>query len=351
MKDWQKLVLDGQEKLIKALEIIDRGGLQLAVVIDSSSKLIGTVSDGDVRRALLSGNNLETEISKIANKNPMTIKNTEYNNTLLSQAEKMKIRLVPIVDNENVLVGIKDMTQIASLENHSNPVVILAGGLGSRLGELTKETPKPMLEIGDKPILLQIIERFKQQGFSNFYLSVNYKSEVIENYFGDGEKFDVSIKYLHEKTRLGTAGPLSLLKEQIEITEPVLVINGDILTKINFENLLKFHLENTSHGTMCVREYDFKVPYGVVEISGDRLVEIKEKPLQSFYVNAGTYVLSPELLELVPSNVYFDMTELFEKATKSEYRANVYPLREYWLDIGKKEDFSRAQEDYKKEFK
>jgi NDP-sugar pyrophosphorylase family protein len=242
------------------------------------------------------------------------------------------------------------MTQIASLENHSNPVVILAGGLGSRLGELTKETPKPMLQVGDKPILFQIIERFKQQGFSNFYLSVNYKSEVIENYFGNGEKFDVSIKYLHEKTRLGTAGPLSLLKEHIEITEPVLVINGDILTKINFENLLKFHLENTSHGTMCVREYDFKVPYGVVEIEGDRLIEIKEKPLQSFYVNAGTYVLSPELLELVPSNVYFDMTELFEKATKSEYRASVYPLREYWLDIGKKEDFSKAQEDYKKEF-
>jgi NDP-sugar pyrophosphorylase family protein len=221
----------------------------------------------------------------------------------------------------------------------------MAGGLVNRLRPLTDECPKPMLKVGNKPLLETIVENFIEYGFHRFYISVNYMADVVESYFGDGSRWGVDIEYLHEEHRLGTAGALSLLPETP--TEAILVMNGDLLTKVNFKQLLDFHYGHQAQATMCVREYDFQVPYGVVKIDGQRITSIDEKPIQRFFVNAGIYVLEPEALDLISSNIFFDMTTLFEKLIELKKEPAVFPIREYWLDIGHLADYNRANGEYR----
>jgi NDP-sugar pyrophosphorylase family protein len=229
-----------------------------------------------------------------------------------------------------------------------NWVVLMAGGLGSRLRPLTDECPKPMLRVGNKPLLETIIETFIEQGFRRFFISVNYMADTIKEYFGDGSRWGAEIQYLEETSRLGTAGALSLLPEKPQA--PLLVMNGDLLTKINFRQLLDFHREHHAQGTMCVREYEFQVPYGVVKMDHHRITGFEEKPIQRYFVNAGIYVLEPQALQHIPHGVFFDMPSLFQTLMADRQEAVVFPIREYWLDIGHMADYDRANGEFARNF-
>jgi NDP-sugar pyrophosphorylase family protein len=240
------------------------------------------------------------------------------------------------------------LKEIISKNPKKSPVVLMAGGLGSRLRPLTNDCPKPLLKVGGKPILEIILEKFIDEGFQNFFISINYMGDSIRSYFGDGSRWDVSIEYLEEKERLGTAGGLSLFPEPPD--EPVIVMNGDLLTKINFNNLLNFHKDSRASATMCVREHEVSIPYGVVRAESSRLIELQEKPVQKILVNAGIYVLSSEAVRLIPENSYFDMTDLFNTMIAKNWHTSVYQIREYWIDIGRMKDFEMANVEFGKFF-
>ncbi|MBF0127959.1 MAG: NTP transferase domain-containing protein, partial [Magnetococcales bacterium] len=223
-----------------------------------------------------------------------------------------------------------------------------AGGLGSRLAPLTDMIPKPLLKVGSKPILEVILESFIAYGFHRFFLSVNYRKEMIKEYFGDGSGWGVEIDYLEENGRLGTAGSLSLFKERPE--KPFFVMNGDLLTRINFQHVLDFHLEHQSRATLCVRKVEQTVPYGVVRLDAHRLVTIEEKPVQEYFVNAGIYLLDPEVLSFIPGGQYFDMPTLFQNIIKRGETTAAFPFLDYWMDIGRMGDFRQACRDYPEVF-
>ena len=225
----------------------------------------------------------------------------------------------------------------------------MVGGLGSRLGELTANCPKPLLKIGEKPILESIIDNFKIHGFKNFFLAVNYRSEMIESHFGDGSDFGVNIQYIREKERMGTSGSLTLFQPINDL--PIFVMNGDLLTHVNFSSLLKHHNDEKFDASTCVRQYDHQIPFGVVELDGLKISKIQEKPIKSFMVNAGIYVLNQSALRLIPENSYFDMPSLLEKMLQSGNKVGAFPIHEYWLDIGRKDDFEQAELDYIKQTK
>ena len=342
-KDWRTTLIKPDRSLREAIGVIDKSGLQIALVTSDDSQLLGTVTDGDVRRGLLAGIGLEDPVSNVMNSTPTVANLNQTPQDILSVMKTKQLRQIPVVDTDQCVVGMEVIDSLLQCPRRDNPVILLAGGLGSRLMPLTENCPKPLLKVGDKPILERIIENFKAFGFHRFYLSVNYMAEMIEEYFGDGSQWEVEIDYLRERKRLGTAGAISLLPDKPEL--PFVVMNGDLLTKINFSHLLDFHDNHAPMGTMCVREYQFQVPFGVVKLDRHRLRGIDEKPVQRFFVNAGIYVLEPDVLNYVPNEDYLDMPTLFEDLLKNQHETAVFPIREYWLDIGRKDDFERANAD------
>jgi len=333
----------------EALGLIDRSSKQILLVVDEIGKLIGTVNDGDIRRGLLRGASIDDTIDVIYFKEPTVANVNDSKEHIIRIAVTKKIHQIPIVDNDGNLVGLNMLDELISKQTKSTPVVLMAGGLGTRLGELTKTIPKPMLHVGNKPILETIIENFAKYGYVNFILSVNYLSHVIEEYFGDGSRLGVSIVYIHEQKRMGTAGALSLIRDQL--TEPFFVMNGDLLTNVNFDHLHNYHLAQNALGTMGVREYDFQVPYGVVNIDNGKISSIVEKPVHKFFVSAGIYMLSPEVLSMIPENDFFDMPSLFETMiAKDDANAVSFPIHEYWLDIGRMNDYEQANNEYHEVF-
>lgn len=332
----------------EALGLIDKSSKQILLVIDTGGKLIGTVSDGDIRRGLLKGFNLDEGIESIYFRNPTVANINDPKENIIRIATVKKIHQVPVLDNDGNLVGLETLDELVSQKTKSNPVVLMAGGLGTRLGELTKTTPKPMLQVGNKPILQTIIENFARYGYTEIIISVNYLSHMIEEYFGDGSQFGVSIRYIHETQRMGTAGALSLMRELL--TEPFFVMNADLLTNVNFEHLHSHHTNKNASGTMCIREYDIQIPYGVVNLENDRIISILEKPTHKFYVSAGIYMLSPDILNFIPNGHFFDMPSLFEKLITEDKITSSFPLREYWLDIGQINDYVRANDEYQEVF-
>ncbi|AUS85406.1 alcohol dehydrogenase [Lysinibacillus sp. YS11] len=343
MKQMEKIIVNQKQTLLDTMRIIDKSSLQFAVVVDEEQRLLGTVTDGDIRRGILRGEGLEVPITSIMNATPISLKFGQKTYKYKQFMHLKKLKQLPIVDESNKIVDVLFMDKL-NVSPNKNKVVLMLGGLGTRLRPLTNDIPKPMLKIGNKPILENIIEGFKQYGYTNFIFSVNYRKEVIQNYFQNGEAFDVQIEYIEEEKRMGTAGALSLLKHRLK--EPFFVMNGDLLTQINFEQLMDFHIEQQSIATMCVREYEFQIPYGVIETLDTQLVSIKEKPLHRSFVNAGIYVLSPETLNYIPSDEFYDMPTLFEKLIDIEKKTSVFPIHEYWIDIGQIEDFNRAKSYY-----
>lgn len=345
MKDWQKIIVKESQTLLETMRVIDETSLQFAVVVDEENHLLGTVTDGDIRRGILRGEGLEVSISSVMNPNPSTVKMglsiSKYRQLMRSK----KLKQLPIVNEYNELVDILFLDELQQTSN-KNQVVLMLGGLGTRLRPLTNDIPKPMLKVGNKPIVETIVDSFKQYGYKNFIFSVNYKKEVIQNYFQTGEAFGVTIEYVEEEKRMGTAGALSLIENQP--TEPFFVMNGDLLTQVNFNQLIQFHLGQGAIATMCVREYEYQIPYGVIETNGTELIGIKEKPLHRNFVNAGIYVLSPEVFDYIPQDTFYDMPMLFEKLIEVGKKTSVFPIHEYWLDIGQITDFEKAKVYYNK---
>lgn len=329
------------DDLLIALEKTGTGSL---VIVDETLNLVGIVTDGDIRRALLKK---ETNIEIIINKKPEAWLNTQSRQSGINHMKKIHRNILPIVDKNNKLIDVLCLDEI-SFDTISNPVVIMAGGLGSRLYPLTKEIPKPMLPLNGKPILERIIEKLICQGFQNFHISINYLGDQIKEYFEDGAKWDISIKYIEETKRLGTAGALFQLKETIR--EPFIVMNGDIITDLDFRNFLKFYEETESIATMCLCKQLHQVPFGVVEFDDDfKISFMKEKPKHEYYVNMGIYVISPYVLKYLPENEYYDMPTLFQNIIDDQKLANAYIFDGLWNDIGRVEDYQSANfmNDYK----
>ena len=348
MKNIEDITVKESISILEVMKIIDESSKQIAIVIDENNKLLGTISDGDIRRALLKNIPLTESVKEIYFKTPTVASINDSREEIINICKVKKIHQIPIVDSKGNLVGLEILDELISKEKKLNKVVLMVGGLGTRLQPLTENIPKPMLEVGNKPILQTIVEKFAEYGYLNIVMCINYKSHVIKDYFGDGAEFGVNIEYVSEKDRMGTAGALSLLKDKPQ--EPFFVMNGDLLTNANFEHLHNFHISNNSIGTMCVRDYDFQVPFGVVSIKDTKILSIDEKPKHKFFVNAGIYMFDPEILENIPKNEFYDMPTLFKKLIDKNKKVISFPLREYWLDVGRIEEYEKANIEYPKEF-
>lgn len=348
MSNYKNVLVHSQLTIKEALLKLDQTALQILLVVDENNKLLGTITDGDIRRGLLKGMGLDEAIESIVFDTPTVGHINEPNQEIIKKAISKKLYQIPILDLEQRVVGLKEIDELLKPEIKPNKVVLMVGGLGTRLHPLTKDTPKPMLKVGDKPILHTIVERFASYGFVNIVMCVNYKADAIQNYFGNGEKFGVQIEYVLEQERMGTAGALSLLTTRPG--EAFFVMNGDLLTNVNFESLLDYHQTHQAAATMCVREYDFQVPYGVVNIDGHKVTSIVEKPVHKFFVSAGIYMLSPQVLDLIPNGEYYDMPTLFEKLIAQNQNTVSFPIHEYWLDIGRMNEYEQANREYSEVF-
>jgi dTDP-glucose pyrophosphorylase len=343
---WTELYCNPADTISSAIETLDKATGHICLVVDGDNRLLGTVTDGDIRRGILKGLTLDSAISAVMNDSPVV----GHPELSIAQSkatmQKRQVRQLPIVNSDGHVIGLNlldDLNAAKTPTLRKNPVVLMAGGTGTRLRPLTENVPKPLLQIGNKPLLERILESFIEHDFCNFIISVHYKPDMIKNHFGDGSKWNVSIEYLEESEKLGTAGSLSLLNAADDL--PIIVMNGDVLTQVNFDNLVAFHAEQKAKAMMCVRAYDFQVPYGVVHTNNMRITAIKEKPTHKFFVNAGIYVLEPDVLSLIPKESYFDMPQLFELLIERGQDTAVFPIREYWMDIGKMDDYQRANED------
>lgn len=348
MRSIETIKLTTASTIREALKIIDEGAMQIAIVVDENDKLLATLTDGDIRRGLLNNLSLDDKIESIVYTHPTVAKISDTKEELLRLAVAKKLHQIPIVDEDGKIVGMKEIEELIKPKIKSNKVVLMVGGLGTRLRPLTENTPKPMLKVGNKPILQTIVEKFAEYGFVNIIMCVNYKSHVIQDYFQDGSAFGVNIDYITEEERMGTAGALGLLKESP--AEPFFVMNGDLLTNVNFEQLHDYHVAHHSVATMCVREYDFQIPYGVVNLDNGAIKSIIEKPVHKFFVSAGIYILSPEVIQYIPKGQFFDMPTLFEKLITMNQNSLSFPIREYWLDIGRMEEYERANNEYHEVF-
>jgi dTDP-glucose pyrophosphorylase len=348
VKNLQDILIPPSTPILDSIEKIDSGSVQIALVVDEERHLLGTVTDGDVRRGILKAVPLSQPVSEIMNATPIVADNSIGRSAILQLMRQWEIAQIPVLDPEGRIFGLETIAELTSVTQPDTWVVLMVGGLGQRLRPLTDDTPKPMLSVGGKPLLETIIESFARQGFYKIFLSLNYKADIFQAHFGDGSRWGVSIDYLNEDRRLGTAGALALLPERPK--DPLVVMNGDVLTSVDFRHLLDFHDQHAADATMCVREYSFQVPYGVAEIENHRLRGISEKPKHQFFVNAGIYVLAPAALDLIPADETCDMPSLFETLIAGGGAASVFPIREYWLDVGRFDDLEQAQGDYAREF-
>lgn len=348
MKNIEKIKLTVNSTIKDALAIINSGAIKIAIVVNEDDRLIGTLTDGDIRRAILNGKSLDDMIEGTYFTEPTIVNVNDTKEDIINLCTSKKIYQIPVVDDKGRVVSIDLLDELLKPEIHSNKVILMVGGLGTRLRPLTEDTPKPMLHVGGKPILQTIVEKFASYGFTNIVMCVNYKSHIIQDHFGDGSRFGVNIEYVLEEKRMGTAGALSLLKEKPD--EPFFVMNGDLLTNVNFEHFLKFHQSNDSVASMCVREYDFQVPYGVVNLDNGRILSIEEKPVHKFFVSAGIYMLDPKCIDFIPEDEFYDMPTLFEKLIGMSEKTVSFLLREYWLDIGRIEEYEKANNEYSKVF-
>lgn len=344
MDKLKNLIITESSTIKEALKVIDAGAIRIALVINDKNELLGTLSDGDIRRGLLRNLSLDDSIKDLYFKNPIIASIHDSNEKIIQKAISKQVYQIPIIDEDGKLVDIVNLATLLNITKKRNRVILMAGGLGTRLRPLTEDIPKPLLKVGNKPILETIIKRFSEHGFVNITISLNYKGEMIKDYFGDGSNFGVNIDYIEENIRLGTAGALSLIENKP--TESFFVMNADLLTDVNFSHLLDFHSYSNSDATMCVREYEYQVPYGVIETEDSCISSIVEKPIHKFFVNAGIYILSPKVFEYIPKNEFYDMPTLFNTLIKKDKKVISFPIHEYWLDIGRMSDFEQAQSEY-----
>ncbi|RZJ95567.1 MAG: CBS domain-containing protein [Brevundimonas sp.] len=343
MRHWEKALIGPEATFRDALQSIDSTGAGIALVVDDERRLIGALSDGDLRRALIRGAGLEDPALSAVNRAPICAEAGQDRATMLATLRAYSLRQLPILDSERRVVGLMTASDFLDIPVRSNPVVIMAGGKGERLAELTRETPKPMLKVGSRPILDTIVTNLSGQGFRNFWLAVNYRAEQIESHFGDGSAAGLDIRYLRESKPLGTCGALSLLPAP---EEPIVVTNGDVLAQADYSHVLDSHLQSDAQATVVVRDYQMQVPFGVVNADGAAVVRIDEKPTQSFTISAGAYVLSPEALRLVPADTFHDMPTLLAEMIRQGLKVRLQRAEGYWMDIGRPLDYAQANADF-----
>ena len=344
MQDLSNLILAPNATIRSAMRMLDAGSQRIVLVCDEQNKLLGTITDGDTRRALLRDANMNDPVSHVMNKQPFVVKTDTTREHCLQLMKQHDLVAVPIINRQLQVVGLQTLYQAMQPERKNNPVFIMAGGFGTRLQPLTDDCPKPLLKVGGKPILEIIIQHFINHGFHDFYISTHYLPEKIQEYFKDGSNLGVSIRYVHEEVPLGTGGALGLLPKDLPDL-PLIMMNGDILTNMNFENLLAYHVQHNADATMCVREYQYQIPYGVVESAEGMIKRMVEKPIQYFNINTGIYVVNPSVIKNVPIQQAIGMPTLLEQEIDKNKRVMMYPLHEYWLDIGQMSDYQRAQSD------
>jgi len=334
--------LKANNTVLDVIEIINENQFQICFIVDESKCLIGSITDGDIRRGLISGFTTESEASQVMQQSPISILVDQDEADARRIMEEKDIKQLPVVNQDNCLVGLYLWDEIVKIQERQNTILIMAGGFGKRMMPLTEHLPKPMLQVRGKPILEHIILNAKAQGFNNFLISVHYLAESITQYFGDGSKLNVSIEYIAEEEPLGTAGCLSLLNPLPNL--PFLVTNGDIITDVNYAHLLDFHLANSSDATMAIKKYELQNPYGVVNTDGLNISSFEEKPIQLSYVNAGIYVINPAGLQHLEVNTFCNMPDFFMKLKENNNQIAAYPIHETWADVGSPTDFSKAND-------
>lgn len=345
MNNWKDTIVSPSANIREVLRALDKGALKIALVCDKAGRLIGVVSDGDIRRGLLTDLHMDDPISGVTNTNPRIGQNGMTRNEIKEILKSEDIYALPIVDDEKRIAELHTLTSISERPELENPVFIMAGGFGTRLKPLTDNCPKPMLPIGDKPILQHTIERMKQQGFRNFFISTHYLPEQIKDHFGDGSSLDVNISYVHEEKPLGTGGALGLLPADIS-EKPLVMLNGDILTDLDFGDILESHLRTGADATMCLREQETSLAYGVVEVAEGNVTGMVEKPTYRHLINTGMYVLSNSCVKSVEKGGRIDLPTLLEQRINEGRMINAYTFYGKWVDIGQMSDYLRAQSAY-----
>jgi len=348
MKDLERVLLQPEATIQEAWTAIGRGAVGVALLVNDDRRLIGTITDGDIRRAILDGANFDAPAITLRKyhrgthwKPTVAPVGTEREQLLrLMQAES--VRHVPLLDGEGRVVDLALLSELIDQTEPSFSAVVMAGGYGARLRPLTEGVPKPMLPVGDHPLMERIIEQLRAVGIQRVNITTHYKPEIIAEYFGDGRRFGLEISYVNEGQPLGTAGALGLMEV---LKETLLVINGDILTELNFPAMFDFHREYRADMTVAVRKYEFQVPYGVVETEGVEISRLVEKPSLGFFINAGIYLLEPIAHHYIPNGRRFDMTDLIKCLLADGRRVVSFPIREYWIDIGQHTDYEQAQDD------
>lgn len=341
---WKSIIVAPDTPAEEALHVLDAGGLRIALVADSEGFLKGVITDGDIRRALLRRADFTAPVSVIMNPTPTVAWLGTPRNALKSLMEQRSMLHIPLVDDSGRLAGLETLANLMQAGRRDNWVFLMAGGLGSRLKPLTDDCPKPLLPVGGKPILESILESFIAAGFYRFYISVHYLAERIKAHFGDGSRWGITLHYVEEETPLGTGGALALLPDIGG--KPVVMMNGDVLTRLDFNALLDFHEAQNAALTLCVREYEMRVPFGVVAGSDTVVSGIEEKPFHRFFVNAGVYVVSPPVVAGTRPPHRLDMPDLVNELLAAKEKVSMFPVHEYWLDVGRPDDFSRAQTEY-----
>ena len=338
--NWENTLISPNATLRDVIATLDKSALQISLVVDEDRRLLGTITDGDVRRALLHGQDLEASVASIMFAAPMVVGINIGRQMVLDLMRVNKIHQLPVVNDQTQIVGLHVWDEINTPKEHANTIVIMAGGFGKRMRPFTENCPKPMLEVAGRPILEHIVERAIADGFNRFVISLFYLPEVITDYFGDGSKWNCNISYVREASPLGTAGALSLLNPKPN--KPFVVTNGDVLTDVSFSEMLEFHQANTATATMAVRQHELHNPFGVVHTEGINIIGFEEKPIQRSHVNAGVYVLNADALDLLKQDEICDMPTLFERLTTVGRSTIAYPMHEVWMDVGRPEDLAEA---------
>jgi dTDP-glucose pyrophosphorylase len=337
---WPQAILLANATIQQVIRNLDQVGIKIVVVVNARGELEGTISDGDIRRGLLKGLNLSSPISSVIHRNPLVVPPEMGRETVMQLMVANKIHQIPVVDELHHVVGLHLWDEITTPATRSNLMVIMAGGMGTRLRPHTENCPKPLLPVAGKPMLEHIIERAKSEGFSHFVLSIHYLGHMIEDYFSNGERLEVRINYLREQSPLGTAGALGLLNPQPDA--PFVVTNGDVITDIRYGELLDFHIRHNAAATMAVRVHEWQHPFGVVQTQGVEIVGFEEKPVARSHINAGVYALDPDALGVLSAGAHCDMPTLFERLQAKAMRTVAYPMHEPWLDVGRPDDLNRA---------
>jgi len=344
MKNWQTILLPATATIRDAMRTLDKGSLRIVLVCDAEQKLLGTVTDGDTRRGLLADANMQDPVTRVMNSSPFSVLDNTSREQRLKLMKQHDLTAIPILDKDGRILSLETLHQAMQPERRDNPVFIMAGGFGTRLKPLTDHCPKPMLRVGDKPMLEHLVNQFIQCGFHKFYFSTHYLPEVIRDHFGDGSKWGVSIQYVHEDSPLGTGGALGLLPSDLPKL-PLIMMNGDVLTKLNYAQLLRHHENKGYDATVCVREDEHSVPFGVIETDDQLITNMVEKPTYRYKINTGIYILNPDIVASVQPGQRVDMPSLLERHRHHSKRIGTYTSYEYWLDIGQMKDYQKAQRD------